>query len=76
MEICLIGCMCWGEQVHDLDGKNYRLFKENLDKEIVPQESKIVVKRDQVKIQLRKVRMDQCCTTIIQGHASSEPTYV
>lgn len=40
--------------MHGLEGKNYRLLKENLDKEIVPEESKVVVKKNQVKVQLRK----------------------
>merc|ERR1711907_330536 len=32
-----------------LHGKNYRLFKTNLDKEIDPDKSKIVVKKDKIK---------------------------
>jgi len=44
-----------GNQVVDLNGTSYRLLNENLDKDIVPGDSKIVVKKDQIKIQLKKV---------------------
>lgn len=40
----------------DLDGKSYRLLQNNLDKDIVPEESKILVKKDKVLIKLQKVR--------------------
>jgi calcyclin binding protein len=39
-----------------LDGKNYRLSKTNLDKEIDPEKSKIVVKKDKVTIKLKKIK--------------------
>lgn len=39
-----------------LEGKNYRLIKDNLDKDIVVGESKIVVKKDKIVIKLRKVK--------------------
>jgi hypothetical protein len=32
-------------QVRDLAGKSYRLLKDNLDKDIVPNESKFIVKK-------------------------------
>jgi hypothetical protein len=32
-------------QVRDLAGKSYRLLKDNLDKDIMPNESKFVVKK-------------------------------
>lgn len=43
-------------QVRGLDGKNLRLLKDNLDKDIVPAESKAVVKKNRIVVKLRKVR--------------------
>ena len=43
-------------KVTDLNGKNYRLIKENLDKDIIVSESKIVVKKDKIVIKLRKLK--------------------
>lgn len=42
--------------VHDLKGKNYRLVKDNLDKDIVPEKSTFVVKKNKVVIKLQKVK--------------------
>lgn len=42
--------------VHDVDGKNYRLVKDNLEKDIVPSESKFIVKKDKVVLKLQKVK--------------------
>jgi calcyclin binding protein len=42
--------------VSDLDGKNYRLLKDNLEKDIVPQESTFVVKKNKVILKLKKVK--------------------
>lgn len=41
--------------MHDLDGKSYRLLQNNLDNDIVADESKILVKKDKVIIKLQKV---------------------
>jgi len=41
-----------------LHGKNYRLCKTNLDKEIDAEKSKIVVKKDKITIKLKKVKGD------------------
>ena len=46
-------------QVHGLQGKNYRLVKDNLDRDIVPGESKWRVKGDRVTVQLKKARCQQ-----------------
>lgn len=43
-------------KVTGLGGKNYRLIKDNLDKDIIVAESKIVVKKDKVVIKLRKLK--------------------
>lgn len=43
-------------KVNDLEGKSYRLFKDNLEKNIVPDESKYRVKKDKIVIILRKVK--------------------
>lgn len=42
-------------RVNDLDGKDYRLLQNNLDKDIVADESKILVKKDKVVVKLQKV---------------------
>jgi calcyclin binding protein len=42
--------------IHDLNGKNYRLIKDNLDKDIIPAQSKIVVKNNKVLVKLKKVK--------------------
>ena len=39
----------------DFEGKNYRIIKDNLEKEIVPEQSKFSVKKDKVVIKLQKV---------------------
>ena len=44
-----------GTQVAGLGGLNYRLLKDNLDKNIVPDKSKFTVKADRVTIKLKKV---------------------
>ena len=43
-------------RIHDYKGKHYRLYKNNLDKEINPDESKVIVKKNQIKVKLRKVK--------------------
>ena len=40
----------------DLNGKNYRLWKDNLDKDIVPEKSTYNVKKNKVIVKLRKVK--------------------
>lgn len=44
--------------VHDLCGKNYRLLKDNLDKDIDPDKSKYVVKKHKIIIKLAKVKTE------------------
>lgn len=44
--------------IHDLKGKNYRLLKDNLDKEIDPEKSKVVIKADRIVIKLAKVKTE------------------
>eukprot|EP00752_Nemacystus_decipiens_P016407 g14664.t1 len=44
--------------VHDLNGKDYRLLQNNLEKDIVADESKILVKRDKVIVKLQKVKAE------------------
>jgi hypothetical protein len=43
-------------KINDLKGKNYRLIKENLEKNIVPDKSKVVVKANKVVLKLQKVK--------------------
>lgn len=45
--------------MHDLGGKSYRLLQNNLDNDIVADESKILVKKDKVIIKLQKVRSNE-----------------
>ena len=40
--------------ITDLNGKNYRLCKDNLENEIVPEESKFVVKQNKIVLKLTK----------------------
>lgn len=42
--------------VEGLNGKNYRLFKDNLEKDIAPSESTFVVKKNKVVVKLQKVK--------------------
>lgn len=42
--------------VHGLDGKNYRLIKENLEKDIVPEKSSMIVKANKIVLKLQKVK--------------------
>jgi len=44
--------------VHDLNGRNYRLLKDNLDKDIDPNKSKYVVKKHKIIIKLAKVKAE------------------
>ena len=43
-------------QIHDLNGKNYRLLVDNLDNNIVPDKSKVLVKANKITIKLKKVK--------------------
>lgn len=42
--------------VKDLNGKSYRLYKDNLEKDIDPEKSKYIVKSDKIVIKLAKVK--------------------
>jgi calcyclin binding protein len=42
--------------VKNLQGRNYRLLKDNLEKDIVPNQSSFVVKKNKVVIKLQKVK--------------------
>jgi calcyclin binding protein len=53
---CDFGRMSIDLTVTDLDGKNYRLVKDNLEKDIVPSESKMVVKANKILLKLKKVK--------------------
>ena len=41
--------------IHDLDGKNYRVLRNNLDKDIIPGDSKLKIKANKVLIKMKKV---------------------
>mmetsp|Transcript_43181 Transcript_43181/g.75053 ORF Transcript_43181/g.75053 Transcript_43181/m.75053 type:complete len:235 (-) Transcript_43181:62-766(-) len=43
-------------KVTDLNGKNYRLFKDNLEKNIVPDKCKAIVKANKIVLKLQKVK--------------------
>jgi hypothetical protein len=53
---CSFGQHSFDLLVHDLDDKNYRLIKDQLEKDIVPSECKFVVKANKVVITLKKVK--------------------
>ncbi len=42
--------------VNDLHGKNYRLLKDNLEKDIIPEQSTFVVKKNKIVVKLQKVK--------------------
>eukprot|EP00558_Chaetoceros_sp_UNC1202_P004913 CAMPEP_0197246910 /NCGR_PEP_ID=MMETSP1429-20130617/23533_1 /TAXON_ID=49237 /ORGANISM="Chaetoceros sp., Strain UNC1202" /LENGTH=288 /DNA_ID=CAMNT_0042707683 /DNA_START=42 /DNA_END=908 /DNA_ORIENTATION=- len=44
--------------IHDFNGKNYRLLKDNLDKDIDPDKSKYLVKPNKIIIKLQKVKSE------------------
>jgi hypothetical protein len=43
-------------KVNNLNGKNYRLFKDNLEKDIVPNQSVFNVKKNKIVLKLQKVK--------------------
>ena len=43
-------------KVMDFGGKNWRLFKNNLEHSIVPADSKVIVKKNSIKIKLLKAK--------------------
>lgn len=43
-------------KIIDFNGKNHRLFKDNLDKDIIPAESRVIVKKNSIKISMRKAK--------------------
>lgn len=43
-------------KIHGLNGKNYRLLKDNLEKDIVPDKSKFIVKQNKIVLKLQKVK--------------------
>ena len=45
-------------KIINYNNKNYRLFKDNLDKDIVPSSSKYIVKSNKILIKLGKVKTD------------------
>ncbi len=42
--------------VTDLNGKNYRLLKDNLEKDIDPVKSTFVVKKNKIVVKLQKIK--------------------
>jgi calcyclin binding protein len=44
--------------IRGLNGKNYRLLKSNLEHDIVPEDSKFIVKKNKVIVKLKKVKGD------------------
>lgn len=60
-------------RVIDLNGKSYRLLQDNLDKDIVPEESKILVKKDKVIVKLQKVCDSSRVRSSCGGGQSRQP---
>jgi calcyclin binding protein len=44
--------------IHDFQGKSYRLYKDCLEKDIVPEQSKYLVKADKIVIKLAKTKSE------------------
>ncbi len=40
--------------INDLNGKNYKLIKDNLEKDIIPEESTIIIKKNKIILKLKK----------------------
>jgi len=59
--------------VHDLNKKNYRLLKDNLDKDIDPDKSKYVVKKHKIVIKLAKVKAEYGSYDSWQNLSSKKP---
>lgn len=55
---CDFGECSFDLKVHGLDGENYRMKKTNLEKDIVPSESSVRVKKNHVVVTLKKVKGD------------------
>jgi len=53
---CEFGRRSFDLRVLGFHGKSYRLRKENLEKEIDPAQSKVVVKKNKITITMRKVK--------------------
>jgi len=45
--------------VKDLEGKSYRLVRDNLDKDIDPEKSKIIIKANKIIVKLAKVKSSE-----------------
>jgi len=55
---CEFGKTSFDLKIHNLDGKNFRLVKSNLEEDIVPSECKAIIKKNRIKIKLMKVKAD------------------
>jgi len=53
---CDFGLDSFDMRVTDVGGKNYRLFVEALDKDVVPEECRLIVKKNRVTVKLKKVK--------------------
>ena len=53
---CDFGVDSFDLRINDVAGKNYRLFVEALDKDIVPADSKIIVKKNRLTVKLKKIK--------------------
>ena len=53
---CDFGIDSFDLRVTDVQGTNYRLVVEALDKDIVPEESRLIVKKNRITLKLKKVK--------------------
>jgi len=53
---CDFGIDSFDLRVTDVSGTNYRLVVEGLDKDIVPEESRLIVKKNRITLKLKKVK--------------------
>lgn len=64
-------------KVTDLNGKNYRLVKDNLEKNIVPEKCKAIVKANKIVLKLQKVKgeysFEQWNSLTAKKQKSNEP---
>jgi len=56
---CDFGLRSFDLKIHGLGGKNYRMVKDRLDEEINPDKSKIIVKKNEVRVKLHKTKGEE-----------------
>lgn len=64
-------------KITNLNNKNYRLIKDNLDKDIIPEQSKCIIKNNKIILKLQKVKGEysyESWTSLISKKKKSDRT--